>query len=128
MLKTKQTQKEHNQMQELINKNQEYLQYIQNHYNNVQKAWKILQQVSPEYLQNEWVYTTVNNDIKHHDESKMSEEEFQPYRNKFYPCANEPLNQPAYDKAWEHHLANNSHTGKPGPKCQNHTKNQPFST
>ena len=51
--------------------------------------------------------------IEEHDESKFSEEEFEPYAQKFYgpqDINGKPLDYvPGYDDAWLHHYMNNEH-------------------
>lgn len=44
--------------------------------------------------------------IKEHDESKFSEEEFEPYAKKWHL---DGIKTPEYEAAWEHHWSNNEH-------------------
>ncbi len=44
--------------------------------------------------------------IKEHDESKFSEEEFEPYAKKWHL---DGVKTPEYEAAWEHHYTNNEH-------------------
>jgi hypothetical protein len=44
--------------------------------------------------------------IEEHDGSKWSEEEFEPYAQKWY---GDGKKTPEYEKAWEHHWSNNEH-------------------
>lgn len=44
-----------------------------------------------------------------HDKSKWSEEEFDSYRQYFYPCSDEEPNKEIFDIAWKHHYQNNPH-------------------
>ena len=44
--------------------------------------------------------------IKEHDESKFSEEEFEPYAKKWHL---DGIKTPEYEAAWEHHYMNNEH-------------------
>jgi hypothetical protein len=44
--------------------------------------------------------------IKEHDESKFSEEEFEPYAQKWF---NNSGKTPEYEEAWKHHWMNNEH-------------------
>jgi hypothetical protein len=44
--------------------------------------------------------------IEEHDESKFSEEEFEPYAQKWF---GDGKKTPEYEKAWEHHWQNNEH-------------------
>lgn len=102
-----------NQMYELLQKTQEYLNYIEEHYNNVQKAWEILKEKckhSP-FIYDDFNYFTIDELIKNHDLSKLSNEEFIPYRKQFFPTSFEKLadNKEAFDLAWRHHKENNPH-------------------
>ena len=50
--------------------------------------------------------------IRDHDESKFSEEEFEPYAQKFYKqdAYGKPLSYiPGWEEAWKHHYMNNEH-------------------
>lgn len=44
--------------------------------------------------------------IKEHDESKFSEEEFEPYAQKWF---GDGVKTPEYEEAWKHHWMNNEH-------------------
>ena len=74
----------------IIQKRQEYLNYIEEHINNVKKAWANL--ISITAIQSflagfdnsrQLIAITADN-IKVHDKSKYSEEEFEPYRRHFH--------------------------------------------
>lgn len=107
-------------MQELINQTQNYLNYINKHYNLVQMAWfeiqKYCQGQKFKFLDDEFWWSVLDEEIKNHDKSKLSTEEFHPYRFKFYPT-NEEAKHPDYelssqeifDQAWEHHKNFNFH-------------------
>lgn len=76
-----------------------YLDYLQEHIDNVNKCYELL---TDECL--DWV----------HDESKYSDEEFLPYAHNFYPETRpEGMTQEQVDKeyeeAWDHHKKNNPH-------------------
>ena len=99
------------EISKLEEKVKEYNRYIVEHKNNVSKAFNkfsdkimtTLDQITIEEMED------LENRIKHHDESKYSKAEFEPYRNWFYPTEGEEKNKTAYDKAWHHHLHNNPH-------------------
>ena len=92
---------------ELDNKEKEYMAYIDEHISNVQNAYlkygetlcKLLN-ISPFDLFEK---------VAIHDQSKYSEEEFDAYRNYFYPCTDEKRNKEEFDIAWKHHYENNPH-------------------
>ena len=80
-------------MQELIQKTREYLDYVERHYNNVQKAWAELNEKCKgkgfNWLYDDFIWNNINENIKHHDESKLSRYEFVQYRQFFYPTSYE---------------------------------------
>ena len=83
----------------------EYLEYINSHKERVEEFSKWLLSNCPDLFEN--VDIDVFNDlIKEHDESKFSEEEFEPYAQHFYGSGD---NDFEFDKAWEHHWQNNEH-------------------
>lgn len=94
---------------EQIQKTREYLNYIEEHVKNVQKAWTEIQEKCNDmfFIQNDSYYEDIGTEVQGHDLSKMSESEFIQYRKAFYPTCDEPK----YDmsEAWEHHKKNNPH-------------------
>ena len=71
----------------LIEKENEYMNYISNHIDRVIKAYerlrdKILVNEGQEFID---AFATMNRLIGKHDESKYSDDEFDAYRAKFYP-------------------------------------------
>ena len=95
-----------------IQKREEYMAYIDEHINNVKKAFKLFSSIdwrnNPE-IQEAIKETIV--EIESHDSSKYSEEEFEYYRMHFYPINDEEkeMSEEMFDKAWEHHYLNNPH-------------------
>jgi hypothetical protein len=95
---------------DLINDNldgyqEEYKQYIIAHIERVSKFADWLKENCPE------VFDGVDMDafdevIIEHDESKFSEEEFEPYAKKWF---GDGKKTPEYEAAWEHHWKNNEH-------------------
>jgi hypothetical protein len=66
---------------------------------------------------------SIKDDVLHHDDSKMTDDEFIAYRMKYYPTKAEEDNMNAdpvykdhveelYNKAWEHHFMHNDHHPK----------------
>lgn len=108
-------------MKETIQKTKEYLDYLEEHYNNVQEAWAILQKTGDgkpfAFLYDDAKFWALDKMVKEHDFSKLSNEEFVPYRKYFYPTENEkkeenPLfsqREIEFDSAWENHKKNNDH-------------------
>ena len=96
-----------------------YREYIDNHRENVQKAWTIMKSNSEcmdlitRYLNTnvDAAIKLIDDMIKSHDLSKYKEEEFDAYRKNFYPSTPEEKesNTIAFDNAWKHHYSNNLH-------------------
>ena len=83
----------------------EYLEYINAHKERVEEFSKWLLSNCPDLFEN--IDIDVFNDlIKEHDESKFSEEEFEPYAQKWH---GDGKKTPEYEEAWKHHWMNNEH-------------------
>ena len=95
-----------NMINEGLDKYQEdYKQYVIDHKARVEKFADWLLENCPEVLDE--VDPDVFWDlIKAHDESKFSEEEFEPYAQKWF---GDKKRTREYDLAWEHHYFNNEH-------------------
>ena len=92
----------------------EYLQYLKLHYDYVQQAWKMYQaRMDPacEFLSDDFLWFTMDEEIKKHDLSKLSSDEFIPYRDYFYPVAGQVTQQveQAFERAKQHHIDHNPH-------------------
>lgn len=110
------------EMRELIEKTREYLDYIEEHYNNVQKAWELVQEKCSDmkFVWDDFEWATLNQEIRNHDAKKLSIEEFVHYREKFHPTKEEEMLCAKYfevsdminknfKKAWSHHKRYNDH-------------------
>jgi hypothetical protein len=91
---------------ELINKTRQYLDYLEEHLKNVEKAYTVVKSACFD-LFNDWdgLYA----DISEHDLSKFSKEEFTDYRCFYFTAyfESKPAN---IDEAWNAHLnANGTH-------------------
>ncbi len=95
---------------ELIEKTQEYLDYLKRHVEDVGSAWSAVQAKCADmrFVYDDFFYATIQNEVIHHDASKLSEFEFVQYRRAFYPASFEPQDADL-GEAWEHHKANNAH-------------------
>ena len=83
----------------------EYKEYIDAHKQRVQKFADWLEENCPELF--EGVDLDAFHDIiKEHDESKYSEEEFEPYAQKWFGDKKKTFE---YEEAWKHHWINNEH-------------------
>ena len=100
-------------MLELLAKTREYLDYVERHYNNVQKAWKELNEKCKghgfNWLYDDVIWHEINENIKIHDASKLSRYEFVNYRQFFYPTKDEVKDKELMDYGWQHHVEQNPH-------------------
>ena len=94
-----------------------YKDYIDNHKNNVIETWEELKKnkIIYDYILSQStskdIIEIIDKNIPNHDNSKYSEEEWEPYRKRFYPVNEEEkrASKKEFSKAWEHHKKNNSH-------------------
>ena len=84
---------------------EEYKKYIEEHKERVSKFADWLKENLPELFE-EIDIDLFNEIIKEHDESKYSEEEFEPYAQHFY---GDKKNDFEFGEAWKHHWINNEH-------------------
>lgn len=98
-------------------KENEYRTYIEEHVDNVQKAYNKLYKIILRQTddKNAWMKNAIlklSRYIEYHDNSKYSTEEFNAYRRKFYPI-NDSEKTEKVDKdfqiAWQHHYMINPH-------------------
>ena len=83
----------------------EYKDYVDAHKERVEKFSKWLLENCPEVF--EGVDVEVFKDlIKEHDDSKYTEEEFEPYAQKWF---GDKKKTREYEEAWKHHWMNNEH-------------------
>lgn len=101
-------------------KENEYRTYIEEHVDNVQKAYNklykiILKQQIEDDKEDVWMKNGIiklSRYIEYHDNSKYSTEEFNAYRRKFYPINDSEKTEKVerdFQIAWEHHYMLNSH-------------------
>ena len=126
------TQDTEDDSNERIKKEQEYLDYIKDHINNVKKAYKLY--MTPLLKMNN-ISTLVSDEelkksiiklfplIDTHDASKFSDSEFDGYRRKWYQTKAEEakekedinykqLVEDRYEECWQHHYKTNMHHPK----------------
>ncbi len=90
----------------------EYRAYVEEHINNVMRAFTTLRSKLIELMDLGWFEANqLESAVIKHDQSKYSPEEFEPYRKNFNPIndAEKKANKEAFDKAWIHHYTNNPH-------------------
>ena len=85
----------------------EYLRYIDEHRRNVMKACKAIG--APLCKALHITMESLENVVVVHDLSKYSPEEFEPYRQKFYPYKGAKPDEALFDLGWRHHYAVNNH-------------------
>ena len=94
---------------DIIQKTREYLDYLEEHIVNVEKAWKEMQVKCKDmrFIYDDFYHHWIDMQVQLHDVSKLSEYEFVQYRDAFFPLSyeeKEPLGS-----AWEHHKRHNPH-------------------
>lgn len=96
-----------------ISKFREYLDYFERHYDNVQRAWKLINEKCENkgfrFMYDDFVWHSINLEVTQHDDSKLSAAEFTQYRNYFFPAENEEKDKAAFMLAWENHKCKNEH-------------------
>ena len=99
-----------NENDDIKKKEEEYLDYINTHKANVEKAWNIIKEFDNPYIQNN-LYD-LNRNIKDHDNSKYDDEEFEYYRKKYFPINDDEANEvmdKIQDIFWLHYSKNPHH-------------------
>lgn len=110
---------------ELAAKRNEYTQYIKEHIANVQKAYQVFGEELFDLLQfNKKKFELL---LSRHDESKFSVDEFEPYRQKFFPIEGEVVDEKKFNDAWKHHYMNNPHHPEYWFYCDKKPKDMPDS-
>lgn len=89
---------------------EKYQEYLKEHIENVLKVWKTLQKFTvDEFWMDDCTYFSIDSIIKNHDKSKYTDEEFEPYRQYFYPKNNKEGNLKWFNIAWNNHQKTNKH-------------------
>lgn len=91
-----------------------YLNYVEEHYDNVQKAWALIKEkcIYLNFVKDEKICSRIDREIKNHDYSKLTHDEFIPYQERHYPTEHEKGKsgrRDAFSKALTHHKENNTH-------------------
>lgn len=93
-------------------KREEYMKYIEDHINNVKSAFMIFVKINwDENLISKSDILTLQYRVNNHDQSKYSDEEFEPYRKKFFSVNDKECEdcEEEFEEAWEHHYMCNDH-------------------
>ena len=113
-------------LQSIFKKTREYLDYVENHINNINLAWDVIKNKCKDlqFIKNEKYFNFLDNDIKKHDISKLSINEFIQYRQYFYPLLSEKNNniiKEQFNSAQENHKKENMHHQESQTKLNNET-------
>ena len=110
-----------NEFKKVLSRTREYLDYLETHYDNVQKAWKELEKkfngkgYCYNFIYDNHLTAVIDIMIQEHDMSKLSSEEFVQFRKMFYPVGIELRENEErramfrFKNAWEHHIKENPH-------------------
>lgn len=112
------------EMKQVIAKTREYLDYIEEHYDNVQKAFKVVEEKCSDmwFIMDDCRYFNLKEQVKWHDYSKLCIDEFVQYRRAFFKTdlEKERYNNTEdyntkervdkdFNEAWSHHQNGNAH-------------------
>jgi hypothetical protein len=88
-----------------------YLEYLDNHIKGVGKAWELIKKasVNTKWYSDKFIVLGADLNIPEHDKSKYSAEEFEKYRQYYYPADDEVKNDEIFEEAWSHHKDFNLH-------------------
>jgi len=105
--------------QDYIDKTREYLDYVEEHIENVRLSFiELCDKCKGGEIYifcDDARYFALQSEVKQHDVSKLSAHELVQYRDKFYPVSmTRSIEQcwqtgDEFDKAWEHHKLRNTH-------------------
>ena len=96
---------------EYIKKTREYLDYLEVHLKNIEKAFKEFTEKCSELdvIYDDFKFTSLRDAVINHDLSKFSTAEFVQYRQRFYQVKGEDVNEKVLELAWASHYLDNSH-------------------
>jgi len=94
---------------EKVKKTRDYLDYVEEHYLNVQQAWLEVQEKCKDMriVSGDYYFTLLDKEIEEHDLSKLSVDEFVQYREAFFKTETEL--RICLTHAWECHKKYNLH-------------------
>lgn len=97
--------------QQYINQTRAYLDYLEEHFTNIRRAFQELSEAcnGMVWVGDDYTWHTLRNEVCYHDVSKFSAEEFTQYRANFFPIKDEVNSRQAFSSAWEHHYKSNEH-------------------
>lgn len=99
------------QGQDYIDKTRLYLDYLEEHLNNVARAFADLSDACDGmyWVGDDFAWHTLRQEVESHDLSKFSAQEFVSYRMNFFPVNDEEKEQSNFSEALEHHREHNHH-------------------
>lgn len=92
----------------VVDPDRQYLDYMNKHVNGVREAFDTIMYPAIKDDIDDTMLSKIKDLIDHHDESKYSEEEWVPYRDRFYGHQKD-FDHAAFDRAWNHHQKCNPH-------------------
>lgn len=97
--------------QDYIDKSRQYLDYLEEHLKNVQRAFTEVSDACDgmQWVGDDYSWHTLRSEIIAHDLSKFSKEEFVQYRDSFFPVNDEDKKFSGFDAAWQNHKEKNPH-------------------
>jgi len=97
--------------QQYIDNTRAYLDYIENHLENVCRAFHEITDACKHmaWVSDDYTWHTVRIDVERHDISKFCRQEFTQYRDYFYPTLPHDKENSAFQEACAHHIASNRH-------------------
>lgn len=105
---------EDNEMTQTIRQTEAYLQYVEEHYMNVQRAWALMKKKCSDhaFVTHDLSRKFLDEEVNRHDLSKLSKAEFTPFRRKFFPTSfdiDKGQIRQEFSLAWIHHQDHNHH-------------------
>jgi len=97
--------------QDYIENTRLYLDYLEEHLENVRKAFNELSVICKDmaWVSDDFTWHTLRVQVENHDLSKFSAEEFTQYRARFYPVNKNDCKDDGFIKAIDHHIKSNHH-------------------
>ena len=97
--------------QDYIDKTREYLNYLENHLENVKRAFAEISDSCKDmpWVVDDYSWHSLRVQVINHDLSKFSKEEFIQYRDSFFPVNEDDKKNSGMKDAWENHKQKNHH-------------------
>ena len=98
--------------QDYIDSTRKYLDYLEEHLNNVAKAFSELSEAcdgKEHWVGDDYAWWSFKAEVEAHDLSKFSKEEFVQYRDNFFSVNDSDKNNSDFESAWENHKNENHH-------------------